>query len=86
MTEMQEINELLHDCTLWAKEAGRVQLEYFRGKNLDIKAKFNDSDIVTAADKASEEIIISNIRKNIPPTPSCRKNPERVATKATTAG
>lgn len=63
---MQEINELLHDCTLWAKEAGRVQLEYFRGNNLDIKAKFNDSDIVTAADKASEEIIISNIRKKYP--------------------
>ena len=63
---MQEIRELLHDCTLWAKEAGRVQLEYFRGSNLDIKAKFNDSDIVTAADKVSEEIIISNIRKKYP--------------------
>lgn len=63
---MQEIRELLHDCTLWAKEAGRVQLEYFRGSNLDIKTKFNNSDIVTAADKASEEIIISNIRKKYP--------------------
>ena len=63
---MQEIRELLHDCTLWAKEAGRVQLEYFRSSNLDIKTKFNDSDIVTAADKVSEEIIISNIRKKYP--------------------
>ena len=63
---MQEINGLLHDCTLWAKEAGRVQLEYFRSKNLDVKAKFNDSDIVTAADKASEKVIISNIREKYP--------------------
>ncbi len=57
---------MLNDCTLWAKEAGRVQLQYFRGNALDIKTKFNDSDIVTAADKASEEILISNIRKKYP--------------------
>ena len=59
-------NDLLADAVKWAKEAGCVQLGYFRGDNLNIQAKLNDSDIVTAADKASEEIIISEIRKKYP--------------------
>lgn len=59
-------NDLLADAVKWAKEAGCVQLGYFRGDNLNIRAKLNDSDIVTAADKASEEIIISEIRKKYP--------------------
>lgn len=63
---MPTISQLLSDCVGWAKEAGRIQLEYFRNRELGIRAKFNDSDVVTEADKASEDIIISEIRKKYP--------------------
>ncbi|MBR3766540.1 MAG: inositol monophosphatase, partial [Muribaculaceae bacterium] len=55
-----DIDTLLNHATEWAREAGLVQLEYFRSNNLNIESKFNDSDIVTAADKASERIIIDH--------------------------
>ena len=50
---MTTYEQLLADCIRWAKEAGRIQLELFRSDRLDIEAKFNDSDVVTNADKAS---------------------------------
>lgn len=63
---MLKNKELLDDCVKWAKEAGCIQMGYFRKDNLDIRQKFNYSDIVTAADKASEEAIIAEIRKKYP--------------------
>lgn len=61
-----DIDTLLNHATKWAREAGHVQLEYFRSNNLNIESKFNDSDIVTAADKASERIIIDHIHHTYP--------------------
>lgn len=58
--------ELLNNTIQWAREAGDVLLGYFRGENLEIEAKFNDSDIVTVADKASEIVIISHIKETYP--------------------
>lgn len=58
--------QLLSDCVRWAKEAGRIQLELFRSDRLNVEAKFNDSDVVTDADKASEAAIISEIHKAHP--------------------
>lgn len=49
---MTTYEQLLADCIRWAKEAGRIQLELFRSDRLNIEAKFNDSDVVTNADKA----------------------------------
>ena len=63
---MTTYEQLLADCIRWAKEAGRIQLELFRSDRLDIEAKFNDSDVVTNADKASEKAIISEIRRAYP--------------------
>lgn len=63
---MVTYEQLLADCVRWAKEAGRIQLELFRSDRLDIEAKFNDSDVVTNADKASEKAIISEIRRAYP--------------------
>lgn len=57
---------LLHDAIELAREAGAVQLGYFRGDNLEIRAKLNDSDVVTVADKAAENVIISGIRSKYP--------------------
>lgn len=56
----------LLNAITWAREAGVIQLHYFRGNSLDIRAKINDSDIVTAADKAAERLIISRIRAVYP--------------------
>lgn len=63
---MIDENEILSDCIKWAKEAGQVQLSFFRSDNLNIQTKFNKSDVVTDADKKSEQIIISHIRKKYP--------------------
>ena len=63
---MTTYEQLLADCIRWAKEAGRIQLELFRSDRLNIEAKFNDSDVVTNADKASEKAIISEIRRAYP--------------------
>lgn len=63
-------NALLEDMLLnalsWVREAGAVQLQYFRGDRLDIHTKLNESDIVTAADKASEALLIDRIRTAYP--------------------
>ena len=61
-----DIKKLVDDAIAWAREAGEVQLKYFRSTQLNIRAKFNDSDIVTEADKASEQVIINNINRTYP--------------------
>ncbi|MBO5271336.1 MAG: inositol monophosphatase [Muribaculaceae bacterium] len=61
-----DIKKLVDDAIAWAREAGEVQLKYFRSSHLNIRAKFNDSDIVTVADKASEQVIINNINRTYP--------------------
>ena len=63
---ISEVNNILADAQAWAREAGDVQLRYFRSAQLEIQAKINDSDIVTAADKASEKVIIDHIREKYP--------------------
>ncbi|MCX4278442.1 MULTISPECIES: inositol monophosphatase family protein [Muribaculum] len=59
-------DSLLLNAISWAREAGAVHLRYFRGNQLEIKSKFNDSDIVTAADKAAEKLIIDHIKSTYP--------------------
>lgn len=61
-----DIKKLVDDAIAWSREAGEVQLKYFRSSHLNIRAKFNDSDIVTEADKASEQVIINNINRTYP--------------------
>ena len=61
-----DIKKLVDYAIAWAREAGEVQLKYFRSSHLNIRAKFNDSDIVTEADKASEQVIINNINRTYP--------------------
>lgn len=59
-------SSLLLDAMSWAREAGAVHMRYFRGSELDIKSKLNDSDVVTAADKAAEKLLIDHIRSAYP--------------------
>lgn len=60
----------LHSMLLFAQgvamEAGEKLLEYFRKPSLKVNTKLNESDIVTEADRASEEIIIGAIRREYP--------------------
>lgn len=66
MNNIHDTATFLNNAISWAREAGHLQLEYFRGNNLNIESKFNDSDIVTVADKASEQIIINHIKNAYP--------------------
>ena len=61
-----DTDEVLLNAIGMAKEAGKIQLDYFRSPNLDIAVKLNESDVVTAADKASETIIIDRIKSLYP--------------------
>ena len=49
-----------------AREAGRIQLSYFRGTHLNVETKFNLHDVVTVADKESERYIVGAIAKAYP--------------------
>lgn len=49
-----------------ARNAGDIQLDYFRTSKLDIHTKQNDSDVVTAADKACEKLIKDTIHSKFP--------------------
>lgn len=49
-----------------AREAGRIQLSYFRGDDLAMKTKSNVSDVVTRADRESEAFIARSILERYP--------------------
>jgi myo-inositol-1(or 4)-monophosphatase len=59
-------DEILLDAMSWARQAGAVHMRYFRGNELNITAKLNDADIVTAADKQAESLIIKSITAKYP--------------------
>lgn len=57
---------ILSNARRWAVGAGDIHLSYFRSDRLNTTAKFNDSDVVTAADKAAEKYIIDAIHSAYP--------------------
>jgi len=61
-----DINECLAQVITWAKEVGKIHLEYFRKKELSIETKSSSHDLLTIADKLSEEYIIEQIRHAYP--------------------
>ena len=60
---MDNMEQLLAFARACAKEAGKIQLSYFRGSHLNIETKFNQHDVVTVADKESERYIIGEISR-----------------------
>lgn len=62
----QTIEAIAANMEKWAREAGQIQLSYFRGNNLDIAEKQNAFDVVTVADKESERLITKHIRDTYP--------------------
>lgn len=61
-----DYNQYLTKAMEWAKEAGDVTLRYFRRHDLKSVTKQNDFDVVTEADKAAEQSIINNIKREFP--------------------
>lgn len=58
--------EILLNAISWARTAGAIQLHYFRNPELKIDTKFNINDVVTQADKESENLLIRMIREYYP--------------------
>lgn len=54
------------DAMQWARQAGVIQLEYFRSGHLDVHTKLNESDIVTKADRASDNFLRHSIAEAYP--------------------
>lgn len=63
----EEYSDLLLDAIQCAQGAGKVIMSYFRKNDIGIQAKHgNESDIVTAADKASERFVMDFIHGKYP--------------------
>ena len=80
------LDGILLDAMSLARQAGAVHMRYFRGNELDITAKLNDADIVTAADKAAERLIIDSIRRKYPDHSIPRRNRVRLCRPGIPAG
>lgn len=63
---MTGLDVFLNAAIEMAKEAGEIQLKYFRSPNLDADTKLNAFDVVTIADKQSEAFIKNYISSNFP--------------------
>lgn len=63
---MTNYDAILANAIDMARKAGDVQLKLFRSQELEIATKQNDFDVVTAADKASEKLIVDCITKIYP--------------------
>lgn len=61
-----EYLSFLQNAIAMARAAGDIQLEFFRTTHLDTHIKQNDSDVVTAADKACEKLIKDMIHEKYP--------------------
>lgn len=60
------MEEALRKAVKWAKEAGRIQLSFFRGNDLGISTKSNVYDVVTRVDKECEAYLLKQIGSAYP--------------------
>lgn len=65
-SDMERFEDIVLDAMTWTRQAGAVLMSYFRKSGLETEAKMNEADIVTAADKASEALLLGNIRSKYP--------------------
>lgn len=63
---IDSIDVMVLEACSWAREAGAVQMQFFRSRHLDVKTKLNESDIVTKADRASDALIRDRIHQSYP--------------------
>lgn len=62
----EEYTQLLTAAFDMAEKAGNIHMHYFRKSGLEQTTKLNDSDVVTIADKETEEMILNYIHLNFP--------------------
>lgn len=55
------VEEALQKAVEWAKEAGRIQMSFFRGNDLGVSTKSNVYDVVTRVDKECEAFLLKQI-------------------------
>ncbi len=55
------VEEALQKAVGWAKEAGRIQMSFFRGNDLGVCTKSNVYDVVTRVDKECEAYLLKQI-------------------------
>lgn len=60
------VEEALRKAVEWAKEAGRIQLSFFRGNDLGVSTKSNVYDVVTRVDKECEVYLLKQIGSAYP--------------------
>lgn len=60
------VRTMLEQAMEMALKAARIQRKYFRRADLDIRTKHGEADIVTRADRESEQAITDAIRRHYP--------------------
>lgn len=60
------LETILKNAIAWSKEAGDIQLNYFRTSDLDIETKSSEHDVVTKVDKACEALLTKRIKATYP--------------------
>ncbi len=60
------LDTFLLDAVSWARQAGAIQLRYFRNRALAVDTKYNEYDVVTVADKESDKFIVNSIKAKYP--------------------
>ncbi|RKD33454.1 inositol monophosphatase family protein [Thermohalobacter berrensis] len=63
---MKDLKEVLNNVKSWAKEVGKIQLEYLEKEDLKINTKSSKVDLVTEVDELSEKYILDKIKKHYP--------------------
>lgn len=57
---------ILADAIDWAMEAGKLQLQNFRNRHMQMETKSSMHDVVTEIDKACEKMLIERIQRYYP--------------------
>lgn len=63
---MEDFRKIAEQVKTWIYEVGKVQRSLFRKDDLSIKFKSDATDLVTEADKRSEEILLKKIYAHFP--------------------
>lgn len=65
--EFTEDNKCILECAIdWAMQAGKLQMQKFRSRHLEMETKSSQHDVVTEVDKACEALLIDKINQAYP--------------------
>jgi len=65
--EYTEDNKCILECAIdWAMQAGKLQMQKFRSRHLEMETKSSQHDVVTEVDKACEALLIEKISQAYP--------------------